>query len=332
MQLARQRHDGPDTLTVLRGRLAGPLAKAENIMQARIMSGEAVVKRLFSSVARTGGKRVRPILALLSAEVGGGPVEQSIKVAASAEMVHLATLLHDDVIDNSPLRRGEPTMHSLWGNKVAVLGGDYLFARAFDLLVEVGDLRLLQSMAGMIAGMGEGEILQIFFAYDSSTSEADYYERIRRKTAWFMSTCCEMGGFLGNLTPAQITALADYGTAVGIAFQVMDDLLDFMGDEETVGKPVGSDLLEGNVTLPVIHALRGEHGDEVRDLIRKRQIGPEQAKRIADIVREEGSLEYAYGAATKYVQSAQKALRQLPPGEAVACLADLADYVINRDW
>jgi geranylgeranyl pyrophosphate synthase len=301
-------------------------------MKSRIMSGEAVVKRLFSSVGHTGGKRIRPILVLLSAEAGGGSVEQGIKVAASAEMVHLATLLHDDVIDNSTLRRGEPTLHSIWGNKVAVLGGDYLFARAFDLLVEVGDLRLLQSMAGMIAGMGEGEILQIFFAYDPSTAEADYYERIRRKTAWFMSTCCEMGALLGELSQVQVTALSEYGTSVGIAFQVMDDLLDFIGDRETVGKPVGSDLLEGNVTLPVIHALRGAHGDEIREIIRRRQIGPEEASHIADIVREEGSLEYAYAAATKYVQSAQKALRELPAGEAATCLADLADYVINRNW
>ncbi len=300
-------------------------------MHQAVLEGEEPTRQLLAGSLRQGGKRIRPILALLAAEALGGSPAPAVDAAAAAELIHTASLLHDDVVDHAATRRGKPTLHSLWGNKLAVLGGDFILAQALRLLLGTGDLRLMESMATTVAAMGEGEILQIFHLFDTDTTEEDYLARIRRKTAVLMACACEMGARLAGASPSAVEALKAYGMAVGLAFQVVDDLLDYVGDQTTVGKPVGSDLLEGNLTLPVIHALRKPGGGVIRDWLERRALTPKRVQHVADLVRRYGSLDYAYGVAEGFVKEAQAALAGLPDTPARAWLDALAVYLLCRE-
>jgi geranylgeranyl pyrophosphate synthase len=300
-------------------------------MRQAVLSGEGSTTELLAGSLRTGGKRIRPVLALLSTEACGRPALDGVDVAAVAELIHTASLLHDDVVDHAATRRGNPTLHSMWGNKLAVLGGDYILAQSLRLLLTAGDLRLLDTLAATVAAMGEGEILQIFHLFDVDTDEQDYFERIRRKTADLMACACEMGALVAGAPEEHVTRLRVYGMAIGMAFQVVDDLLDCAGDQATVGKPVGSDLREGNLTLPVIHALRGRDGEAIREAIDRRALTPEKAEHLAELVRRNGSVEYAYQAAERFVAEGRSALAGLPPSPAVAWLDSLAAYLLSRE-
>lgn len=329
---ARRHREASDTLSLLRDYLREPLARCEERMREVVLgsSGEPT-RQLLSGSLRQGGKRIRPILVLLSAEACGAPVWDAIDAAAAVELIHTASLLHDDVVDHASTRRGEPTLHSLWSNKLAVLGGDFILAQALHLLMSSGDLRLLQSMADTVAAMGEGEILQIFQLFDSDVTEEDYLARIRCKTAVLMASSCEMGALLAGVPGTTVEALKTYGMAAGMAFQVVDDLLDYVGDQRTVGKPVGSDLREGNLTLPIIHAMRGERGEDLRKAIDRQKLTAGAVERIAARVRRSGSLDYAYRVAEGFVAQARAALASLPETPARAWLDSLAGYLLARE-
>lgn len=312
-------------------RLKEPLGQVENQMAAILTVGDANLDAVMTPLQRAGGKRIRPVLVILSAQCFTDRAEKAVPVAVCAELVHTATLMHDDVVDNASLRRGQPTLHSLWGNKIAILAGDNIFAKAIDLLVTLGDLRLLRAMAGMIARMGEGEILQIFQAYNPDLAEEDYYERIRRKTALFLSTCCEMGAITADAPPEAVASLTEYGLNLGMAFQVVDDLLDFVGEEEKTGKPVGSDLVEGNITLPVLHALRvSPQREKLRQMIKERAFQRGTMKVVQDILVESGSLDYARQVAQDFANKAVQALASIPDTLARQLLVDLANYTVVR--
>ncbi len=328
---ARCHPEARDTLALIHQYLAEPLTLVEQRMRQAVLSGEDSTTQLLAGCLRQGGKRIRPVLALLAAEAAGMPVVRAVDAAAAVELVHTASLLHDDVVDHAATRRGQPTLHSVWGNRLAVLGGDYILAQALLLLLGADDVRLMKSMAETLAAMGEGEILQIFHLYDVKTTEEDYLARIRRKTAVLMACSTEMGARLAGAPPAVVEPLQTYGMAVGMAFQVVDDLLDFVGDQATVGKPVASDLLSGNITLPVIHALRGAEGGLLRQWVEERKLTAKQVEHVVEVVRRNGSLDYAFGVAEGFAREAQAALSSLPGTPAREWLHSLATYLLGRE-
>lgn len=327
-------HPADAVLNEIARQWAEPLAQVEEEMWRVLTPRDERMARVLFSLPKGGGKRLRPILVLLSAQCFQKELGPAVPVAVCAELVHTATLMHDDVVDESPLRRGQPATHSLWGNKVAILAGDHIFARAIDLLVALGDLRLLRAMSGMIADMGEGEIMQIFQTYDVNLKEEEYIERIRRKTALFLSTCCKMGALVARAPDHQVAALAEYGLFLGLSFQVVDDILDFISDEKTLGKPAANDLRVGNLTLPVIYSLRqnSEGGHFIRETVAARRLDSENISKIVEILKKEGALEYAERVAWQYADKARKALDGLPPSPAREALANLASYVVERSF
>ncbi|MGE5554009.1 MAG: polyprenyl synthetase family protein [Betaproteobacteria bacterium] len=329
--MARYRQEAVDTLALIQEHLAEPLALMEERMRQVVLGGEESTRQLLAGSLRQGGKRIRPILVFLAGEATGLPAVEAVDVAAAAELIHTASLLHDDVVDRAATRRGQPTLHSVWGNRLAVLGGDFILAQALQLLLGTGDIQLLNSMIATVAAMGEGEILQIFHLFDVHTTEADYLDRIRRKTAVLMACSSEMGAQLAGAPPAVVQALRTYGMAVGMAFQVVDDLLDYVGDQAMVGKPVASDLLSGNLTLPVIHTLRVAEGELLRQWIEQRELTPKQVEHVVEVVRRNGSLTYAYGVAEGFVREAQAVLANLPATPARDWLDALATYLLGRE-
>ncbi len=311
-------------------RLHGHLEEVEIRLQETLYVDDPFLDRLLGPLPKAGGKRIRPILVLLSTECFTPDASQGIPLAVCAELMHTATLIHDDVVDNAGTRRGQPTMHSRWGNKIAVLAGDHVFAKAFDVLSELKNIKYFSAMSGMIAGMGTGEILQIFHAYDVSLGEEAYFERIKRKTALFMGTCCELGALAGGASDEIAHAMYEYGLNLGMAFQVAYDLLDFVGEAGKVGKPVASDLLEGNLTLPVLHAMRQKDGQTIRRLVEQRSLTPADVATIIGIVKEAGSLEYAEKVANRFVDRALQQLEKIPESQAKDDLIRLAHYSVNR--
>jgi len=242
----------PDALS----RIAGDLALVERCMREQLESQSPLVGALGDHVLGSGGKRMRPALLLLAAELCDYTGPRRIQVGAAVELLHTATLLHDDVVDLSPLRRGQPSANALWGNRRAVLGGDFLYARASSMIVEDGDLDILWIFANTIRSMAEGELLQLERSFDPSITEAHYYAVIERKSAVLLSAACEAGSILGGVTRAERRRLAEFGRELGLAFQLRDDALDYEDREADLGKRPYDDLREGKVTLPLLLALK----------------------------------------------------------------------------
>jgi octaprenyl-diphosphate synthase len=237
-------------------RLSEDLALVEGAMREQLLSASEVLAALGDHVLASGGKRMRPALLLLTAELCGYTGPRRIHVAAAVELLHTATLLHDDVVDLSELRRGRPSANALWGNRRAVLAGDYFYARASSLIVEDGDLDILWIFADTIRSMAEGELLQLQRSFDPSVTEAHYFQVIERKSAVLLSAACESGAILGGVTRAERRRLAEFGRELGLAFQLRDDALDYEDREADLGKRPYGDLREGKVTLPLLLALK----------------------------------------------------------------------------
>lgn len=274
------------------------------------------------------GKRIRPLITILAAKLGDADSTAVVKIAAALELVHLGSLVHDDIVDQSSLRRGRPSINARFGNKTAVLLGDFLFARALGLAREVG-LDAVQVVSSVIGSLVEGELTQLESSFDTSVTLNDYYGRIRQKTAWFLAECCWVGGVFSPGNPLSPDELHAYGLNLGLAFQVKDDLLDFTSVSATLGKPVMLDLRQGVITLPVIHAL--EHHprrDEISAWIRSRKV--EKWEVIRSCLVEIGSLEYAERQATELIECAKRKLDRVPEREAKAALLLLADFVLSR--
>jgi len=280
-----------------------------------------------------GGKRIRPSLLLLAAKSLGYNSPGMIRLGAVVELVHTATLVHDDIIDGADTRRGRPSANTTWGNEKCVLAGDWLYMQAFHLALEERNFKVLDLLIGLTQQMVEGELLQIQ-KLGRSVSEAEYYDLIFRKTACLFSVSMQLGAALAGAEPAQEEALARYGRAVGLAFQIVDDVLDLTATEEVLGKPVASDLREGKTTLPVIHSM--DHGTAAdRDLIRQvlDDGGFDRASReqIQEILHRNGSVEYAMAAADRYAEQARKALKSIEDSEYKRALLWLTDFVVARD-
>lgn len=314
--------------------LAGEMEAVNGLIRTRMASDHAPrIPEVTQHLVEAGGKRLRPMLTLAAARLFGYSGDHHLRLAATVEFIHTATLLHDDVVDESAQRRGRPTANLLWDNKSSVLVGDYLFSRSFQLMVETGSLRVLDILANASATIAEGEVLQMTAATDLRTDENVYLQVVRGKTAALFSAATEVGGVIAGASEEQIKALFDYGDSLGIAFQIADDLLDYQGDSKATGKNVGDDFRERKLTLPVIKAVAQATPEERAFWERTIEKGRQQ----------DGDLDHALGLMNKYAtleetrqdalgwaNKAKAALAVLPDHEIRSLLRQLADYVVSR--
>lgn len=314
--------------------LADDLDAVDALIRARMASEHAPrIPQVTAHLVEAGGKRLRPMLTLAAARMCGYGGDHHVRLAATVEFIHTATLLHDDVVDESGQRRGRPTANLLWDNKSSVLVGDYLFSRSFQLMVETGSLRVLDILANASATIAEGEVLQLTAAQNLSTDENIYLQVVRGKTAALFSAATEVGGVIAGAPEDQVRALFDYGDALGIAFQIADDLLDYQGDQAATGKNVGDDFRERKLTLPVIKAVaqatEAERGFWIRTIEKgdQREGDLEQALALMD---KYGTLEATRADANGWAARAQAALAALPDHPLRDLMHDLSDYVVSR--
>lgn len=314
--------------------LAGDLDRVNALIAERMASRHAPrIPEVTRHLVEAGGKRLRPMLVLAAARLCGYEGPFHIHLAATVEFIHTATLLHDDVVDESERRRGRPTANLLWDNKSSVLVGDYLFARSFQLMVETGALRVLDILADAAATIAEGEVLQLTAASDLRTDEAVYLQVVRGKTAALFAAACEVGGVIAEAPEAQVEALRCFGDALGISFQIADDLLDYDGDSRATGKNVGDDFRERKLTLPVIKAVARADARERAFWSRVIEAGRQEEGDLAqalELMRQHGALEAARADALAWSARARDALRALPGGPLREMLDDLATYVVAR--
>lgn len=316
----------------IRACVADEFDQVDRLIVEQLHSDVDMVENIGHYIIEAGGKRMRPLLALLSAAILGDCTPNHIKFAAIVEFIHTATLLHDDVVDVSSLRRGRPTANDKFGNAPSVLVGDFLYTRAFQLMVQLQSLPVLEHMANTTNTIAEGEVLQLVRAGDPNVTEAQYLDVITRKTAVLFSAACKGAGMLSLASEAQIEALDAFGLHLGIGFQMMDDVLDYEGDPAVTGKNVGDDLDEGKPTLPLIRAM--EVGSEYDAKLIREALRNKSSDKISDVmaaVTRCGGTEYTRQQAQKHIDLARDALtifEDIPAKEALNLVADLA---INRD-
>lgn len=329
----------PHALDRLTAALAADMAQVDALIRARMASHHAPrIPEVAAHLIEAGGKRVRPLLTLASARLvdgGAGRLDphHAHLLATAVEFIHTATLLHDDVVDESRQRRGRPTANLLWDNKTSVLVGDYLFARSFQLMVGTDSLTVLRILADAAATIAEGEVLQLTAAQNLATDEATYIAIVRGKTAALFSAATEAGGVVAHATPEQQAALFGYGDALGIAFQIVDDVLDYGGATGTIGKNTGDDFRERKLTLPVIKAVAAADAAERAFWSRTIEKGEQREGDLAEamaILARRGALEAARREALDWSARARSHLAALPAGELRAMLDGLADFVVAR--
>jgi geranylgeranyl pyrophosphate synthase len=293
----------------------------------------ALVTEAIGHLLDAGGKRIRPALTLLTGRLYPSDADKIVSMAAAVEMLHTATLVHDDVVDGSLLRRGSPTLNAHWSPGATILTGDYMFARAADLAAQTDNVRVMQVFARTLMTIVSGELRQLFGDAAHRQSREDYFQRIYAKTASMFELATEAAGVLIGAAEDEIVAVRQYGHDLGIAFQIMDDVLDFIGDASQVGKPVASDLRQGIVTLPVIDYLDTHPRDKrVDELLRNGQHGDEVVLPIVADVRASGAVDRAVAEARDYVRAAQQRLAALPDGDARQSMLDVAEYVVARSF
>ncbi len=311
--------------------IAEDMVEVDKVIAHRLESGVPLVGEVSRYIISAGGKRLRPALLLLVCGALGYTGTQRFNLAAVVEFIHTATLLHDDVVDESTLRRGRPTANENFGNPASVLVGDFLYSRAFQMMVDAGDMRIMQILADATNVIAEGEVLQLMNMHDASLSESDYLRVIRSKTAKLFEASARLGAVLAQ-TPAGLEqACADYGQALGTAFQVIDDVLDYDGDTDEMGKNLGDDLREGKATLPLIAAMqRGSAAQRqvVREAIESGSVG--ELERIISIVHDTGALEITRQAAAAEARRAIDAAGQLPANAFTSGLLQLAAQLLER--
>jgi octaprenyl-diphosphate synthase len=323
-------------------RLAEDLALVEGAMREQLASASEVVALLGDHVLASGGKRMRPALVLLAAELCGYTGPRRIHVAAAIELLHTATLLHDDVVDLSELRRGRPSANALWGNRRAVLAGDFFYARASAMIVEDGDHDILQIFADAIRSMAEGELLQLQRSYDPSVTEAHYFQVIERKSAVLLAAACETGSILGGVTRAERRRLAEYGRELGLSFQLRDDALDYEDRVADLGKRPYDDLREGKVTLPLLLALKrctASEREAVGSLLKAvaHRVGADRGgaeidlSPAIDVVRRYRGVEDTVRRAEEHARRARTAIAPFPDGGAQRDLFAAAEFAVLRD-
>ena len=311
--------------------VAEDMRRVDALIRERLDSDVALVRQVAQYIVAAGGKRLRPALLLLVSGACGYRGEARFTVAAVIEFIHTATLLHDDVVDESRLRRGRQTANAAFGNAAAVLVGDFLYSRAFQMMVELGNMRVMQVLAEATNAIAAGEVMQLMASRDPEVDEARYLEVIRRKTAKLFEAAARLGGILGGVPRETEERLAAYGMHLGTAFQLIDDVLDYSGEPAAIGKSLGDDLAEGKPTLPLIHAMRAGAPQQAA-LVRRaiRDGGREDFAGVLEAIRACGSLDYAREAASRESGAAALALGPLPASSFRQSLLELASFSVDR--
>ncbi|MDR1423214.1 MAG: octaprenyl diphosphate synthase [Azoarcus sp.] len=313
--------------------IADDMEAVDVLIRERLHSDVALIRQVAEYIIHSGGKRLRPALVLFAANALGYAGRQHHELAAVVEFIHTSTLLHDDVVDESELRRGNKTANALFGNAASVLVGDFLYSRAFQMMVSVDDMRVMQVLAEATNVIAEGEVLQLLNCHDADVTVADYLQVIRCKTAKLFEAAARLGAILAKAEPAVEQALADYGMHLGTAFQIVDDVLDYSADEAETGKHLGDDLAEGKPTLPLIHAM--QHGTPELAASVRRAIetgGRDDFAAVLEAILTTGALEAARRHARAEADLALSALKPLPPSFFKDALLELADFAVARGF
>jgi len=314
-------------------RIRPDLERIEAEIDRHLTSSVPLIAVVGRYIMGSGGKRLRPLLMILSARLCGYQGNQDAPLAVVFEYIHAASLLHDDVVDKAEFRRNHPAANTLWGNPAVVLVGDFLYAKSFLMTVGYNSIKILRVLSETTTKMAEGEVLQHIHADNLEINEEEYLEVINRKTAVLISAACQVGGIFGGANEAQEEALRLYGHHLGIAFQLIDDTLDFTGKLEELGKPIGNDVQEGKATLPLIHALHhspAEEKDQLRKIFSADKILPKDFEHLQDLVIRSGGIDRTVRLAMAHVQQAKDLLAIFPISPSREVLLDIADYVIHR--
>lgn len=311
----------------------GDMAAVNQVIQNRLQSEVVLINQMGHYIINSGGKRLRPLLVLLTARAFGYSGAQHVVIAAIIEFIHTATLLHDDVVDGSDMRRGHETANNIWGNEASVLVGDFLYSRAFEMMVDVKDMRVMEILAHATNTIAEGEVLQLLNCHDADTTEARYLEVIHSKTAKLFEAATQLGAVISNRSEAEEQAMAAYGMHIGTAFQLIDDVLDYSSSAAEIGKNIGDDLAEGKPTLPLIYAMRNgtaEQAQIIRSAIENG--GRDQIAEVIDAVHSTGAIAYTARLAHQESKLAAAAVAKIPPSEYKDALYTLAEFSVNRTY
>jgi octaprenyl-diphosphate synthase len=320
-------------LKEIRSLVAEDMEQVNDLIQRRLHSDVVLINQLGYHIVNSGGKRLRPALVMLVARACGYSGADHIALAAIIEFIHTATLLHDDVVDASELRRGQETANAVWGNEASVLVGDFLYSRAFEMMVDVNSMKVMEILAHATNTIAEGEVMQLLNCHDSTTTESRYMAVIRSKTAKLFEAASQLGAVLGEMAPEVEIALAAYGLHLGTAFQLIDDVLDYRASAEQTGKNIGDDLAEGKPTLPLIYTLYSgntEQAQLIRDAIENGRLD-----RIDDVLRaieSTGAIAYTESFAQQEADRAISKLRGLPESKYKCALIELARFSVNRAY
>ncbi len=321
------------TLDDLKALSSGDMLRVNQVITDNLASNIVLIDQLSQHIIYSGGKRLRPMLVILSAKACGYTGKDDVLLAAVVEFIHTATLLHDDVVDNSDMRRGQETASHIWGNEAAVLVGDYLYSRSFQMMVQARSMQIMDLLANTTNMIAQGEVLQLLNINDANTSEAKYYEVIYGKTACLFEAAAQIGAILGRSDALLERAMANFGKHLGTAFQLADDALDYSADSDELGKNVGDDLAEGNPTLPLIYAMQ-QGDDRQKALIRSaiEEGSREHIEAITRILEKTGALDYTMKQAREQAESAKSAIVSLAESEYKQALLFLADYAVDRSF
>ena len=320
-------------LSSIRSLVNDDLQATDHFIISQLESNIPMVRQIIEYVLASGGKRIRPMVLLLSARALAHQGQKHIDLAAVIELIHTATLLHDDVVDSSTLRRGNKTAHIIWGSNASVLVGDFLYSRAFQIVVGLRHQTILDIFAQSTHYIAEGEIMQLVNCNNPDTTEEFYYDIIRRKTARLFENAAQLGALLATDRDHEVAALRDYGMHLGLAYQLIDDALDYSQPEEQTGKNVGQDIAEGKTTMPLIHAMRKSKGADLALLREAIQSGTHHdLKSILGIIESTDAIKYTADTAKHHAQQAKQALHQLSPTPYRKALEDLSDFVVARTF
>ena len=317
----------------IKGLIAPDMDAVDAVIREKLYSDVGLIRQVSEYIINSGGKRLRPALVILSAGAFGYSGKYHFNLAAVVEFIHTATLLHDDVVDASELRRSKATANALFGNAASVLVGDFLYSRAFQMMVEVNNMRVMRVLADATNTIAEGEVLQLLNCRDPNVDEENYLRVIRYKTAKLFEAATRLGAILGNSTPAEEEAMATYGMHLGTAFQLTDDMLDYSGDYHETGKNLGDDLTEGKPTLPLIYAMRTGSSDQaaiIRNAIEQGGEGGFQP--VLEVIQQTGALDYTRQRAQAESNTASSAISSLPDSDYKECLLQLTTFAVARNY
>jgi len=298
-----------------------------------LYSDVPLIQKVGEYVISSGGKRVRPMLLILAAYLCGYRGSRHVQIASVIEFIHTATLLHDDVVDNANLRRGQASANTLWGNEASVLVGDFLYCKSFALMVADGDLKILKLLAKATTVLAEGEVLQLIYTRNPDITGEQYIDVVKCKTAILLSAACQAGAILGGATAGHEAAMREFGMELGIAFQMVDDSLDYSACEEQFGKSIGHDLEEGKITLPLIHTLKqctDEERRQIADVVKKELIDKDDFKTVFALVGKYGGIDHTLAMARSYSERSKKCLDIFEDSPYKAALLELADFIVTR--